>query len=187
MSDEFRKRKDRAWLERAMDVHGDAVFRVALSYAPSYQDAQDVTQDVFIKLVGSNKEFEGEEHLRAWLLRATINRCRDLRRSAWFRRAELGDDALVELSSGLDPADEAIAALEENAVWTSLHHLPPKLCEVATLFYVEGCSTEQIAGIIDSSVGAVRTRLSRARAQMRKTVESIEKGEHDGRGARQRL
>lgn len=75
----------------------DTVFRVAFSYLKSREDADDVTQDVFMKLYSVDTEFESEEHIRNWLIRVTINQCRKQFRSPW-RRLENIDDYAAALS-----------------------------------------------------------------------------------------
>ena len=75
-----------AFLKQAMADWGDAVYRLALGQTRSRADAEDVYQDVFLRLLDSGTAFESPEHLKAWLLRVTVNRCRDLARSGWKRR-----------------------------------------------------------------------------------------------------
>ena len=75
----------------------DTVFRVAFSYLKSREDADDVTQEVFMKLYSVNTVFESEEHIRNWLIRVTINQCRKQFRSPW-RRLENIDDYAAALS-----------------------------------------------------------------------------------------
>ena len=68
-------------IEQAMRRHGSAVYVVALAQTRSREDAQDVAQDVFVSLLTCGKSFRDDDHLRAWLLRATVNRCADVYRS----------------------------------------------------------------------------------------------------------
>ncbi len=75
-----------AFLKRAMDAWGDTVYRVALAQTGSPSDADDVYQDVFMRLLEHTAAFESDEHLKAWLLRVTINRCHDIARLSWNRR-----------------------------------------------------------------------------------------------------
>ena len=77
-----------AFLLEAMDAWGDVVYRVALAQTGSPSGADDVFQDVFMRLLEHDTAFESDEHLKAWLLRVTVNRCRDLARLTWNRRTE---------------------------------------------------------------------------------------------------
>ena len=77
--------RDKAELCAAMDAHGGMVYRLALCRLGSRSDAEDVYQDVFLRLFQDETCFTDDAHLRAWLIRVTLNDCRDLRRSAWFQ------------------------------------------------------------------------------------------------------
>ena len=81
------KLRSDAFLCEAMEACGDAVYRLALCRMGSRADAEDVYQEVFLRLLRDTTDFRDEEHLKAWLIRVTLNRCSDLRRSAWFRAA----------------------------------------------------------------------------------------------------
>ncbi len=80
------KLRSDAFLQQAMDTCGDAVYRLALCRLNSRADAEDVYQEVFLRLLRDDTDFRDTEHLKAWLLRVTLSRCADLRRSAWFKR-----------------------------------------------------------------------------------------------------
>lgn len=159
-------------MQSAMDSWGDIVYRVALSQTCSHQDAQDVAQDVFLRLLTSPVEFEDGEHLKAWLLRATINRCRELHRSWWKRRVQGASDAeaFVNASALADssPTEEAaLRAVERHPIWQALRKLPEQLHATVTLHYIEGISCAQIARIMECRPATVRTRLRRVRTKLR--------------------
>ena len=99
----------------AVQKYSDAVYRAAMHNSRCAADAEDVVQDVYEKLLHYNGTFESEEHLKAWLLRVAINRCRDLTRAAHQKDTELDEnlpapDVLAEDGSVLD----AIRTLPEN-------------------------------------------------------------------------
>ena len=159
-------------MQSAMDSWGDIVYRVALSQTCSHQDAQDVAQDVFLRLLTSPVEFEDGEHLKAWLLRATINRCRELHRSWWKRRVQGASDAeaFVNASALADssPTEEAaLRAVERHPIWQALRKLPEQLRVTVTLHYIEEISCAQIARIMECRPATVRTRLRRACTKLR--------------------
>ena len=160
------------FIRYAMDRHGNSVYVTALSQTRSVHDAQDVAQDVFCRLLTDGTAFTSDEHLKAWLLRTTVNRCRELYRTPWRRRVESTDDAARELPAE-DPSaeDAALAELRADPVWQALLALPEKLRVVALLHYVEEYTTEEIARIVSCRPATVRTRLHRARKQMRQTLE----------------
>ena len=161
------------FMRHAMAAHGNSVYLVALAQTRSEADAQDVAQDVFCRLLTDGTAFTGDEHLKAWLLRVTANRCHEFHRTPWRRRVESADDAGRELPApGASTEDAALAELRADPVWQALQALPEKLRVVALLHYVEEYSTEEIARIVGSPPATVRTRLHRARKQMRETLES---------------
>ena len=148
---------------------GDAVYRLALSQTRSKADAEDVYQDVFMRLYGDATEFTSSEHLKAWLLRVTINRCRDLHRSAWKRRAEL-TDAVPDAGREDPRSDDAARALQDSELGRALGRLPDKMRLIVHLHYYEGFSTEEIARLVHCAPATVRSRLSRARTQLGKML-----------------
>lgn len=75
--------RSEGFMRRAMAAHGNSVYLVALEQTRSDADAQDVAQDVFCRLLTDDTVFANDEHLRAWLLRVTVNRCRELWRAPW--------------------------------------------------------------------------------------------------------
>ena len=170
-----------------MDRWGGTVYLVALNQTRSVADAQDVAQDVFIRLLTSNTVFSSEEHLKAWLLRVTINRCHELHRAPWNSRVEAIDatDTLETSQNGPSPQmtdaravypanevmDEVLGRLEANALWQAIGQLPEKLREVVLLHYIEDYPTHDIAHILGCSPTTVRTRLYRARRQIRSLLE----------------
>lgn len=172
MTDKSIKRTER-FMRHAMAAHGNSVYLVALAQTRSEADAQDVAQDVFCRLLTDDTAFTSDEHLRAWLLRVTVNRCRELWRTPWRRRVESADDVGRELPApGTGTEDAALAELRADPVWQALQALPEKLRAVALLHYVEEYTTEEIARIVGSPPTTVRTRLHRARKQMRETLGS---------------
>ncbi len=170
-------------IDRAMHEHGNAVYVLALAQTRSHADAQDVAQDVSLSLLTCDKEFRDSDHLRAWLLRVTINRCADLYRAPWKRRVqELPDEGVEVRDVRPGPEDIALRELEASQVWQALRQLPETLRAAAVLFYLEDRPVRQIAEILQCRPGTVRVRLARARAQLRdalgETLEAHEGGGH---------
>lgn len=120
------KLRSDAFLQQAMDTCGDAVYRLALCRLNSRADAEDVYQEVFLRLLRDDTDFCDTEHLKAWLLRVTLSRCADLRRSAWFKRTapmEAAADAAApepESSSELWQAVHALPDDQRIAVWCTM-------------------------------------------------------------------
>lgn len=174
-------RRDDAFLLDAMRRWGPSVYRLAAVRTGSRADADDVYQDVFVRLATDGTEFADSEHLKAWLLRVTINRCHEFDRLVWRRRISPMDALSVDpVDPRLTPEDALIAA-EESALaardakrlWWALARLKPSYREIIHLAYHEGLTSEQIASIVGGAPSTVRTQLQRARAKLRALLEGV--------------
>ena len=118
-------------------------------------DAEDVVQDVFEKLLHYNGIFESEEHLKAWLLRVAINRCRDLTRAAHQKDTELDENL---------PAPDVLA--EDGSVLDAIRTLPENYRNAIYLHYYEGYTAAEIGRMMAVPTNTVLSWLRRARAQL---------------------
>ena len=149
----------------ACDHYMDTVYRVAAHNAPSPEDAEDVTQEVFERLLTCRKGFADEEHLKAWLLRVTVNCCNDWHREERKRpRVEFDEAIVVENTGGL-PDEEA------DELRRAVAQLPARQQTALHLFYFEGYSTEDIAKITGERPATVRSHLHRARKELKIMLE----------------
>ena len=140
------------------DQYRDTVYRLALAATRSVLDAEDVVQNVFLKLLdGKNPPGAGKE--RSWLIKVTVNACRDLTRSYWWRKRE--------------PLEETIPFVqpEESGLFEAVMALPPRYRVVVHLHYYEGYTCGEIAGLLGVSPSAVSMRLTRARKLLRCSLE----------------
>ncbi|MBP1543876.1 MAG: sigma-70 family RNA polymerase sigma factor [Oscillospiraceae bacterium] len=145
-------------LEQYIKEHRATVFRLAYSYVKNREDADDITQDAFMRLYVADPSFEGASNVKAWLIRVTINLAKDMLRSGWYRsRAELPDNIPCESE-------------EEERLLDSVKKLNAENAAVIYLFYYEGYSVKEIAKLRRTTSAAVRTRLCRAREQLRKML-----------------
>ena len=161
-----------AFMEHAVERHRGAVIQLALARTRSAADAQDIAQEVFIKLLRSTARFHDDEHLRAWLLRATHDSCVDLHRQAWRRRVETREDmGAVADRATMDPAIEEVM---DHPVWTAMGRLPDKLRCALHLHYVEGYGIAEVADILGCTEAAARTRLHRGRKKLAAEIARLE-------------
>lgn len=137
--------------------HG-AVFRLAFSYVKNRADAEDISQEVFLKLYLSEKVFPSPDDAKAWLMRVTINLSKDMLKSRWRKKRE-------ELSEDIPFVSET-----ENVLLDSIKKLEPKYSAVIHLFYYEGYSVKEIAEICRITPTAVTSRLSRARKKLKNLI-----------------
>jgi len=139
------------------------IYRLAFSCMGNHFDAEDVVQDTFLRLYQYKKPFSDEEHKKAFLLRVASNLCKDLRKSAWFRkRAPLEETIPADACYNTDKS--------ENVLRDYIMLLKPNYRTVVFLFYYEGYSITDIAKILKMSETAVTTRLNRARNQLKKEL-----------------
>ena len=136
----------------------DTVYRIALHNTSNFSDAEDVTQEVFIKLLESNKAFRDSEHLKAWLIRVTINLCRD-------KMKKLSREILVESVLPYNRGEEKTDVLE------AVKALPEKYRNAVYLHYYEGYTAKEIGKILDAKENTVLSWLSRGRDALRKELD----------------
>ena len=155
--------------EQAARTYGDMLYRVAYHALKNRADAEDVVQTVLLKLYQQKDEFDGEDHLKHWLLRVAVNESRKLLRSFWRRRVvplEERDEACTDPDSRKDEVFQAVMALDA------------KYRLSVYLYYYEGCSVKEAAAAMGVNPSTVQTWLQRARDRLRKTLsESEEEGE----------
>lgn len=142
----------------------DMVYRIALHAFGSPQDAEDAVQEVFLRLYTEEKPFEGPDHLRRWLIRVTVNVCRDALRSPWRKRRVF----LEEL-----PETPVFDRPEQGELYREVMGLPEKYRTVLYLFYYEELTVKEIGEILGLRTSAVTTRLHRARAKLKEQLTEV--------------
>lgn len=152
------------------------VYRIAFTRLGNAPDAEDVSQDVFVRYFKADKTFESEEHRKAWLLRCAVNCANTAASSAWNRhRADAPD--LEQLSDTLhaEYSTEETAERKETreGVLKAVMELPAKYRTVIYLFYFEDMPTAKIAEVTDIRESTVRSQLSRARELLRKKLKTL--------------
>ena len=146
--------------ERLANTYADAILRLSYTYLKNTQDAQDVCQTVFVKLLTEPREFESPRHERAYILRMASNACKDLLKSPWRKRT-CDLEACMEVS-----APEA----EDGSVLAAVNQLPAHYRTVIYLFYYEGYDAREIGQILAIPTATVHTRLARGRAKLKELL-----------------
>lgn len=154
-------------LSNAMKIYGDAVYRLALCRLQNAADAEDVYQDVFLRLLEQRTGGWDGERTKAWLLRTALNRCADLGRA----RKRRGTMSLDEVPDMAWPVDESAAEL-----WDAVARLPEKLRTAVHLFYAEGYESSEIGALLGVPAATVRSRLRRARAELKDLLGGLDDG-----------
>ena len=142
----------------------DTVYRVALNYLKSPSDADDITQNVFLKLLQEKKPFDSDEHVKHWLIRVTVNECKNLVRSRWWR-AESIEEYAGQLAF-------------DNQTQSDLFHLvmalPRKYRLPIYLHYYEGYSTQEIGQMLKLPKNTVCTQLKRGRELLKESLQEVD-------------
>ncbi len=155
--------------EGLYEKYATDVLRVCYFYLGDRQKAEDVCQDVFVRLIVNAPVLE-EGREKAWLLKVALNRCRDLWRGSWARRVVLGSP-VFELIPAPDNAERRD---EEEAIMAAVHQLPPPFREVILLHYYQNYGISEIAQITGLPEGTISSRLSRGRKKLESILEGGE-------------
>ncbi|MDQ1910568.1 RNA polymerase sigma factor [Paenibacillus sp. GD4] len=167
-----------AILQELMAAYGEDVWNYAFFLTRKPELADDITQDVFVKVFERIYTFRGEASVKTWLLTITRNLVRDHWRSAWFRRV-IPFGVLQREETMASAESQAIGSLVTEQVWQVVLGLPAKLREVLLLHAHHGLSYAEIARLLSVSEGTVKSRLYRARAKVSEQLHQAEGG--DGR------
>lgn len=146
----------------AAERYLNMVYRIALNWFGNVHDAEDAAQEVMFRLWKSQSAPADEDHLRHWLVRVTVNVCKDMSRSLWRLHVIPLAETPAE-SYAPDPASQSV--LEE------VMRLPKKYRIPLYLFHYEGYSIQEISDLLNANPSTIRTRLSRARELLKNQLE----------------
>lgn len=143
-------------------MYQDNLFAVAFNICQNTQDAEDVIQDTFVQYYTTKKEFDSEEHIRAWLIRVAVNKAKNVTRTFWRRNKVSIEDSMETLT---------FETPESENLFETVMQLPEKYRIVIHLYYYEDYAVSEIADILKLSESNVKTRLSRGRGMLRKALK----------------
>lgn len=157
-------------LEEAMRTYGNDVLRLAYVYVGSEASAQDIFQEVFLKVYKHQESFLEKSSMKTWIYKITINTCKDYLKSAWVRRAQ---NQLSESTATEESLEDAAARNDEaRRVTQKVLALPAAYKDVILLYYYKQLDTREIAQVLQIAQGTVRSRLHRGRLLLQKALES---------------
>lgn len=151
-------------IEDILNTYGDLLYRTGMLILGNPQDVQDVLQEVMLKCMKKMPVFHDKEHEKAWLLRVTVNLCKDMLR--FRRRHQYLDIETLDIES---------TQVQDEGLLREIALLPPKWRVVIILHYVEGYSLKEIAKILTISENAVKKRMQRAKDALKKRLEEDQK------------
>ena len=147
------------FLEQTIEKYSNMVYRLAMARTRNIETSEDVYQEVFLRLARKMPEFESEEHKKAWLIRVTINCSKSILNSSFIKhRADLDENLSFETP-------------ERHDIYYAVLNLPIKYRTVIHLYYYENYSIKEISKILKLNENTIKTRLSRARQKLEKTVK----------------
>lgn len=152
-------------ITETLEKYSDIVRRICFVYLKNSADVDDIFQEVFLKLLQRKTPFESDEHEKAWLIRVTINKCKDVFKSFWRRN--------------IDPIENAELVFEDKAdkeLMQVVLSLPQKYKDVIYLYYYEGYSVPEISGMLNKKENTLYSHLHRAKALIK---EKLEVDNHD--------
>jgi len=149
-------------IQELMERYWNSLFVAAFQICKNREDAEDVVQDTFLQYHTSKKEYESEEHIRAWLLRVAINKAKNVNLTFWRRNKQPLEDYIETLP---------FETKEDSNLFEAVLALPEKYHVVIHLFYYEDYSVQEIAGVLKLSESNVKIRLSRGRKMLKEALK----------------
>ena len=155
--------------DEVVRYYSPMIWRLALTKTKSTHDAEDIFQEVFMKLVMNQKPFASEEHRKAWLIRVTINCANSHFVAPWRKNVDTLEDAILDQIAD----EDTVAPIDVDTpdVYSKVLALPENMREVILLFYYEELSIREISEILGTSEVNVKKRLSRARQKLKLELE----------------
>lgn len=147
------------YVKKIIEKYADTVYRIALTRCGIIENAEDVFQEVFMKFSEKMPTFKNEEHEKAWFIRVTINLTKNIKQSAWSRK-------VVTLDENIE-----FETQEQNDVFSSVCQLPQNYRTVIYLLYYEGYKVKEIANLMKTREGTIKTWLFRAREMLKEKLE----------------
>lgn len=148
-------------VNRAIDVYADTVKRICILHLKNTSDTEDIFQEVFLKYALTSVSFESEEHEKAWLIRVTINQCKDWMKRIFHRQTIRIDDVITLAAEQKEDYSDVLYAVLS---------LPQKYKDVVYLYYYEGYSAVEIGKMLGKNTNTIYTLLSRAKDKLREKL-----------------
>lgn len=163
--------------DEILEKYSSMVYRLAFSRVRNTHDADDLTQEVFLKYIRADKTYNDEEHRKAWLIKTTINSSKTLLLSAWNRRRS-GDEIDENQSGG--QSDKILEQIEtKSVVYRAVMELPQKYRTVVHLFYFEDMQVQAVSAVTGQTVNTVKSQLHRARALLKDKLKGVQFDDFD--------
>lgn len=155
-------------LDQWIRQYEKGLLRLCCFYLRDWHAAEDAVQETFLKACKAYASFRGESQVKTWLIQIALNQCRDMRRSSWYRYIDrrISPDSL--------PLAAPPPSADHLALSTAIMQLKPKYMEVVLLYFYEGYSMKEIAGMLHITEAAVSIRLTKAKQKLKTELEGEE-------------
>ena len=153
--------------EWCVKTYANMVLRIAVNYCKQMEDAQDLVQEVFLKLLQYKKTFEDEEHRKYWIIRVTVNLCKNYLRSGYKQKVQCMDQVSMQELLELSETEQDCVSETNERVFQAVTALPEKLRIVVYLFYYEGYTSQEISKMLGINHSTVRSHLAEARKRLK--------------------
>ena len=170
VSDGVKRRMMAETLETLMRQYGNDVLRLAYLYVKEYHLAEDIFQDVFLKVNQNLKQFREESSIKTWILRITVNTCKDYLKSAYHNRVQMLSEAEEQTLAAEDVYEKVEKKQDLRYVRELLEQMPKKYTEVLWLLYFEEKTLKETASILGIKEGTVKSRASRAKEKLKQEL-----------------
>ena len=169
-------RGEAAAFEQLMRQHEGRMYAVALRMCGNREDAQDCLQEAMLRVYRAMSGFKGQSSFSTWVYRITMNTCLDELRRGKRRKASSLDE---RIDAGWAPVDDmdtpehhAMRSEQRRALERAIQELPEDMRSAVVLRDIQGCSYDEIADILDTNVGTIKSRISRARSRLREILSA---------------
>lgn len=150
---------NKSYIHYLIETYSDMLIRISYSYMKNLSDAEDITQEVFIKLLEKRPDFKNETHEKSWLIRVAINLSKDKLKSSYFKNTTSLEDDFVDTTQ------------EDNDVIQAVLSLPVKYRSIVFLYYYENYSISEISNILNIKESTVGSQLSRGRKLLKSILK----------------
>ena len=170
------ERGDAAAFEELMHQHEGRMYAVALRMCGNREDAQDCSQEAMLRIYRALSNFKGQSSFATWVYRITMNTCLDELRRGKRRKASSLDERIEAGWSPVEdmdtPEHHAMRSEQRRALDRAIQELPEDMRSAVVLRDIQGCSYDEIADILNTNVGTIKSRISRARARLREILSA---------------
>ncbi len=147
---------EKQYFSNMYEAYAKAVYGVCLLYLKNKDDAEEAAGEAFIRLMESKPEFKNDSHAKAYLIKTSVNICKNLLKSGWRKNVVHDEDVLMYMTTS-----------EERGIMEEILSLPPKYRVTLYMHYYQGYTAQEIADIMNISLSAVLSRLSRGRKRLK--------------------